>query len=243
MLAPRQLPGSPEVRKACGKAGKKEPGAPHTAPCAEHPVLCTACCAPSTLRYPPHTPHCTARPLHDSVHRAPCIPHAPSTPRRSVHRPLCTVHLAPSALHATHLAPSAARGAPNARCYRAPSAAQRGAAAGGHGAGPGAGAHSAPAVPIPPHSPGPPPPPARSGARRGDVTRTRGRDPRPTAHAPRGRHRGRARLCGGVTRHACARSGAACARDTRVPHGQPLPGRGPQRAPRLPAPCPRRCNR
>lgn len=94
MLAPRQLPGSPEVRRACGKAGKKEPGAPHTAPCAEHPVLCTACCAPSTLRYPLHTPHCTARPLHDSVHRAPCIPHAPST-----HAAPCTVRSAPYTLH------------------------------------------------------------------------------------------------------------------------------------------------
>ncbi|XP_058672473.1 uncharacterized protein LOC131565547 [Ammospiza caudacuta] len=53
-----------------------------------------------------------------------------------------------------------------------------------------AGAHAVPGPgrsprcrppPPPPHSPGPPP--ARSGARRGDVTRTRGRDPRPPLRA------------------------------------------------------------
>lgn len=213
-----------------------------------HPALSTLYCALSAVHQVPCATLCTPRTAQHGPCMTPCTEH-PASPTHQAPTPL----RAPSALHRTPCTEHLARHSPcTERCPRCsqrpllPSTVRRTARCRGGGTrcGPGAGAHSAPAVPIPPHSPGPPPPPpARSGARRGDVTRTRGRDPRPTAHAPRGRHRGRARLCGGVTRHACARSGGACARDTRVPHGQPLPGRGPQRAPRLPAPCPRRCDR
>lgn len=220
------------------------------APCTEHPVLRTARCAPSAnLRAP-----CAAR---RAARSAPRTEHPP--PLRA---PLAA-HLAPTTLHATHRALPALlpAPAPPAATERRPPLSPAGRRHGGgdtHRAGAGAadGTRSPhpPGYPPPLHSPGPPPP-AASGARRGDVTRTRGRDPRcrPTAHAPRRRRAapGAGGRCGGEERgggkgsrvcphrvgaggtcvcvcpgHACAPRASRC-RDTAVAAQPcPLPGRG-----------------
>lgn len=222
------------------------PSTLHRAPCTEHPVLRTARCAPSAnLRAP-----CAAR---RAARSAPRTEHPP--PLRA---PLAA-HLAPTTLHATHRALPALlpAPAPPAATERRPPLSPAGRRHGGgdtHRAGAGAadGTRSPhpPGYPPPLHSPGPPPP-AASGARRGDVTRTRGRDPRcrPTAHAPRRRRAapGAGGRCGGEERgggrgHACARTASgwgvrvsACARDTLALHGQAGAGTRPWPRSRAPS--------